>query len=355
MTVEIDIPEFMKREFEERGRQYAIEQERLKTARQISSYNRQLEKSKVKVPTSAFIADAAQNTMSYVSEMNGNNAKKAILPAFLLGATILTYAIFPRDREAKAERVKAEEQNINPENIPENADSSDFINPLAELTDEEMIVYKRVNPYSETLKFVSMATGRDALLYASLIGAESDFNPKAVSGANAKGLAQMTSIAFDELERTRQGLESRIQFYEIWPDSKNSEKLNSLKEKLNTLNVLTGGKISRKEYASNPDYQIQLGMAYFDILADYFSQPEFSGKYGLNPIEAAASAYNCGITRTKKLISDYGAEWNEHKPEETDIHWERIVHYGQMLESIQDKLEDKLLAMNAEQENEIGN
>lgn len=52
---------------------------------------------------------------------------------------------------------------------------------------------------AEEIIRVSRAVGVDPLMFASLIMAESTFNPKAISHTGALGLTQMTQIAFEEL------------------------------------------------------------------------------------------------------------------------------------------------------------
>ncbi|MDP2749459.1 MAG: hypothetical protein Q8O89_01345, partial [Nanoarchaeota archaeon] len=176
---------------------------------------------------------------------------------------------------------------------------------------------------------------------AAVLGAESDFKTSAESPVGAYGLGQMTSIGFKELNRQMDETSRMVRFYDSIAvlDKNQQKKFSNLKEKLSTLKILVGDNASQDKYKINPDYQVQVSMAYFDLLLDQFSRYSKELGKGFNPIEAAASAYNCGPTATKRLIEQYGVNWNDHKLAETETHWNRIVAYGKKIESIQSKLE----------------
>ncbi len=114
-------------------------------------------------------------------------------------------------------------------------------------------------PYWPTLQRDSQQNGLDPYLVASLIRQESEFNPGAISYANAWGLMQLLPRVGRELAR-----KERVRPY-------------------------------RDSYLLNPEVNLKLGTVYFRELLDEFNgQPEY-----------ALAAYNAGDDRVKLWLS-YG-------------------------------------------------
>ncbi len=112
-------------------------------------------------------------------------------------------------------------------------------------------------PWWTDLKKYSSSNGLDPFLVASLIRQESEFNPDAISHANAWGLMQVLPSTGKKLAR-------------------------SMKVRYSNEQLLT------------PNYNLQLGTRYFRELVDHFN-----GK-----VEYALAAYNAGTDRVESWLSN---------------------------------------------------
>jgi soluble lytic murein transglycosylase len=113
-------------------------------------------------------------------------------------------------------------------------------------------------PYWTDLKRYSTANDLDPYLVASLIRQESEFNPAAVSRANALGLMQVLPVTGRKLAK-----EARIKSF-------------------------------RPEQLLMPNTNLQLGTKYFKELLDHFNgTPEY-----------ALAAYNAGSNRVEDWLAD---------------------------------------------------
>ena len=119
--------------------------------------------------------------------------------------------------------------------------------------------------------------GVDPMLINSVIRAESNFNPQAVSGAGAMGLMQL-------MPRTAQQVSGEL-----------------------------GIKYTQSRLTSDPVYNARLGVAYLAELLD-----EFDGNAALS-----SAGYNAGPSRPRRWINLYGdprapdvdpVDWVEHIP-----------------------------------------
>ncbi len=121
-------------------------------------------------------------------------------------------------------------------------------------------------PYWDALRSSSEANGLDPYLVASLIRQESEFNPSAISHANAYGLMQL-------LPRTGKGEAKKTGLSHYSTDS-----------------------------LLNPDTNIELGTHYFREMVDHFG----------GQVEYALAAYNAGADR----VEDWRASGNYRDIEE---------------------------------------
>jgi len=121
-------------------------------------------------------------------------------------------------------------------------------------------------PYWDALRQYSEANGLDPYLVASLIRQESEFNPGAVSRANAYGLMQL-------LPKTGKGTAKQVGMHDFKTDS-----------------------------LLNPTVNIELGTKYFREMVDHFG----------GQVEYALAAYNAGSSR----VEDWRSSGNYRDIEE---------------------------------------
>jgi hypothetical protein len=163
-----------------------------------------------------------------------------------------------------------------------------------------------VSPELKTLiETLAQAENINPALIAGLIAQESGFNPKAVSISKGIGLTQITPVAEDEV-------------LQIFPDLPRFPSLNDM-HPLRIKALISLDKITEhQEWRLNPTYSIRGGVAYLNVLKNYWGSFEKAREIAslISPqkleseqVKLILASYNSGFVRVRGELSTHKDDW----------------------------------------------
>ena len=180
---------------------------------------------------------------------------------------------------------------------------------------------------------------------SALVAKESGFDPLAMSGVPAYGIAQITHIAdLDLVEITRAAPAFRWMLAEVesWPRVKAVHDSAATRPRISSL-LAQKSVTPANEYLFNPRSALRASTFWLRILATIWTEDTWPGMHGPLAREKLAAgkgpvsesdllnlvtvSYNQGHPYVADLLTRYGREWTRHLNEEASDYLERIRVY----------------------------